>query len=46
MEEIVPSRQHLYSGKVALTLFVLSKLTAGIINSMVYVTIVFLSCRC
>lgn len=43
--EFVPSRQHLYSGKVRLILFILSKLTAGIVNSMVYVTIVFLSCR-
>jgi len=45
LEEIVASRQHLYSGKVTFILFILSKLTAGIVNSMVYLTIVFLSSR-
>jgi hypothetical protein len=46
LEEIVPSRQHLYCGNVTFILFILSKQTAGIVNSVVYVTIVFLSCRC
>jgi hypothetical protein len=44
LEEILSSGQHLYSGRVTFILFILSKLTAGTVNSMVYVTIVFLAC--
>jgi hypothetical protein len=44
-EEIVPSRQHLYTRRVTFILLILSKCKAEIVNSVVYVTIVFLSCR-
>ena len=35
----------MYSGKITSILFIISKPKAGIVNSVVYVTIVFLSCR-
>jgi hypothetical protein len=44
LEEILSSGQHLCSWRVTFILFILSKLMAGTVNCMVYVTIVFPSC--
>lgn len=41
----MPSRQHLYTRKVSFILLILPKCTAEIVNSAVYVTIVFVASR-